>query len=552
MLNFIDITNESSFFKAILEGNIIECQRQLEVDQTRTLANARSVHNAEPLVFALHQDNSITPAMLAARLGNTALINILYQYGANLRAVDGEKFTVLHHAVSAGQIAMVDHLLSYYSTELSLSSRTIHGFSTLMCAIWANQPAMAFHLLCYYCDQMDYTEKSNNAFRRARNIMWSFDGGSIESKMKDIKDIYADELNIQGHDAGLAMEFMFNEKLEEKKNALRKKVIAELDLTESLKDLKLEQSLRKEPVVLIEKAKALLEKPDLPLENKKMINEALNSFTQFQELCDLMRLAGDINKLQSQITSIPPATLLKILHWPGIVQHIAQLKNQDLVNQLFTLAVSSQECDALARLIQGSVISESTVLACGQSEEYEPHILLLYFSLALVNSLDATAVVHDNLMEFIPYIKDYLATKNTYSDPARWLIIHSLMNGLLKPGEGKLGEVNPDLEMKAPLIFLHCAMLSDRDPNKLPFLQRFAEDIMHSNYKHCKTPYLLFKAMFGMEALCSKPLSDLVSELYKTPQVYLPLRAATLEKQEATVPHAESQEDCAKKVLHRF
>jgi ankyrin repeat protein len=70
-----------------------------------------------------------TPLMLAAELGNIDAVATLIRHGAKTELVDHQGFTVLHHAVKAGNPELVRWLLE--NAKLDVNAKDEHNHTPL-------------------------------------------------------------------------------------------------------------------------------------------------------------------------------------------------------------------------------------------------------------------------------------------------------------------------------------------------------------------------------------------------------------------------------------
>jgi len=114
---------------------LMEAVRRNDVAATQRLINeGANVDELEP--------NGDAPLVIAAYLGHTAVVRLLLEAGADVKAVDpGMQATALHAAAYAGRTDAAK-LLIQYGIDINKQGPK-NGYTALHDAIWANHPDTA-------------------------------------------------------------------------------------------------------------------------------------------------------------------------------------------------------------------------------------------------------------------------------------------------------------------------------------------------------------------------------------------------------------------------
>ncbi len=474
-----NLDKESDFIRAVCNNRLSEIEILLSAPSP--VLSETSQICFKPLLFSFDLVK-LKALHLAAIHGHNDMIDLLIGHDANLKEQDSEGMSALLHAVCAGQIATVDHLLAYYP-ETSLEQTNIHGISALGCALLSGQTEMAKHLLTFYATGINLETKSNNAFHK----VWR----DANNPNLDVQRIYQTPNMLHQTSAGYSL----NEILEIAKSRLESKIIK-------------------------------IPQPEL-----------------FDNFYVLLRRALKLQHATSEkLNKQAPKLILELLSWPGFAQIFKALLNADTRAVLISLTTDSALIRNYSSLMNANIlpannladnnmvieeVDEIMVEAVDEVEveqEYTDSDKIEILALACHSYWQAEAIIMNSIATFLPLIQKSIDDNDVESDAARWILIRALINQLLIP-ELLEHDILKSEKMKnnlnAPHIFSNLLALSDKSPNKLLFLQKYAEIIQgHGNgmigyYSKTKTPYLLLHSMFENDSLQAQSIDELVASAWE-------------------------------------
>jgi hypothetical protein len=261
---------------------------------------------------------------------------------------------------------------------------------------------------------------------------------------------------------------------------------------------------------------------------KAKLKEELSMLNSYQELIQLFNIAlsiqqsmqqQDREKLQDQLTAIPPQRLAQLLYWPEISSMIAG--SPYIVERLFQYAFEKRDIGVLTKLLEERVVSTDRVLTSLQDPDCtDEDLLFCYISLALAGFEDSVLLLQNNFEVFQSAIEKM--RDGFYGDIAQWLFVHHQIHvGLEDASEH-------DRALSNKMVFSELLKLSDRDHSKIIMLQKFGEIVsqtgkgFNGQYSALKTPFLLLLEMFGESIFTQSQDTYLFQRT-----TYLPLASAT-------------------------